>query len=714
MMRSLRLVPFRLLALFGIPFSLFLVGILGGSAQINAAGIEFQPLQPSSAQVSVSRNIARGLEYSHFRSQRLDQNLSSQIFDNYLKNLDNQRVYFLESDIQEFEKYRNRLDIALKSGQLDGAFAIYNRFQTRVVERLQFLLDTLDKDLEKLDLNSDEYILADREDQPWVKTQTGMDELWIKRLKSAVLNLKLSGSTLEEARETLTKRYQSQLNRTLKTKSEDVFQVFMNSVTGVYDPHTQYFSPRVSENFNIDMSLSLEGIGAVLQSDNDYTKVVRLVPAGPADKGGQLKPSDRIVGVGQGSSGEIVEVVGWRLEDVVDLIRGPKHSVVRLRIIPATAANETETRTISIVRDQVKLEEQAAQSQIIELNRNGQAYKLGIIEIPTFYADFRGMQAGDQNYRSTTRDVRKLLDNLQKEGIDGLIIDLRNNGGGSLQEAVSLTGLFIEKGPTVQVKTADQDVRILDDVDPEIVYTGPLAVLVNRMSASASEIFAAAIQDYGRGLIMGDQTFGKGTVQSVRNLNHGQLKITEAMFYRISGASTQHQGVSPDITFPTIIDTKQIGEDALPRALPWDRIKSVNYTPFASYESYMDKLQKRHEARMSNNPEFQLLLDEIAFVQEGRDQKRISLNETIRLKERDALQQRQLALANKRRALKGEPPFKTFKELEKFEEERAAESPTKQQEADFLARESGEILVDLIELNQQLVAKQPPQAATGR
>ncbi len=714
MMRSLRLVPFRLLALFGIPFSLFLVGILGGSAQINAAGIEFQPLQPSSAQVSVSRNIARGLEYSHFRSQRLDQNLSSQIFDNYLKNLDNQRVYFLESDIQEFEKYRNRLDIALKSGQLDGAFAIYNRFQTRVVERLQFLLDTLDKDLEKLDLNSDEYILADREDQPWVKTQTGMDELWIKRLKSAVLNLKLSGSTLEEARETLTKRYQSQLNRTLKTKSEDVFQVFMNSVTGVYDPHTQYFSPRVSENFNIDMSLSLEGIGAVLQSDNDYTKVVRLVPAGPADKGGQLKPSDRIVGVGQGSSGEIVEVVGWRLEDVVDLIRGPKHSVVRLRIIPATAANETETRTISIVRDQVKLEEQAAQSQIIELNRNGQAYKLGIIEIPTFYADFRGMQAGDQNYRSTTRDVRKLLDNLQKEGIDGLIIDLRNNGGGSLQEAVSLTGLFIEKGPTVQVKTADQDVRILDDVDPEIVYTGPLAVLVNRMSASASEIFAAAIQDYGRGLIMGDQTFGKGTVQSVRNLNHGQLKITEAMFYRISGASTQHQGVIPDITFPTIIDTKQIGEDALPRALPWDRIKSVNYTPFASYESYMDKLQKRHEARMSNNPEFQLLLDEIAFVQEGRDQKRISLNETIRLKERDALQQRQLALANKRRALKGEPPFKTFKELEKFEEERAAESPTKQQEADFLARESGEILVDLIELNQQLVAKQPPQAATGR
>lgn len=714
MMRSLRLVPFRLVAFFGIPFSLFLVGILGGSAQINAAGIEFEPLQPTSAQVSVSRNIARGLEYSHYRSQRLDQNLSSQIFDNYLKNLDNQRVYFLESDIQEFEKYRHRLDVALKSGKLDAPFAIYNRFQTRVVERLQFLLDNLNNNIEQLDLNSDDYILADREGQPWIKTQASMDELWTKRLKSAVLNLKLSGNTLEEARETLTKRYQSQLNRTLKTKSEDVFQVFMNSVTGVYDPHTQYFSPRVSENFNIDMSLSLEGIGAVLQSDNDYTKVVRLVPAGPADKGGQLKPSDRIVGVGQGTTGEIVEVVGWRLEDVVDLIRGPKHSVVRLRIIPATAANETETRVISIVRDQVKLEEQAAQSQVIEVKRNGQTYKLGLIEIPTFYADFRGMQAGDQNYRSTTRDVRKLLENLKKEGIDGLIIDLRNNGGGSLQEAVSLTGLFIEKGPTVQVKTADQDVRVLDDMDGDVAYTGPLAVLVNRMSASASEIFAGAIQDYGRGLIMGDQTFGKGTVQSVRNLSHGQLKITEAMFYRISGASTQHKGVVPDITFPTIIDTTQIGEDALPQALPWDQIKSVNYTPVASYERFLDQLVKRHEARMSDNPEFQLLLDEIAFIQEGRNKKHISLNEAVRLKERDTLQERQLALANKRRALKGEPPFKNFKELEKFEEERAAESPTKQREADFLARESGEILVDLIELNQQLVAEQRTSAAASR
>ena len=706
MMRSLRLVPFRLLALFGVPFGLFLVGVLGGAAQINAAGVQFEALQPTSAQVAASRNVARSLEYGHYRSQRLDENLSSKIFDNYLKNLDNQRLYFLASDIEEFEKYRNRLDVALKSGQLDAAFTIYNRFQTRAVERLQYLLSRLDKGLDKLSLTEKEYILVDREDQPWATSPQALDELWEKRLKSAVLGIKLSGKSLDEARDTLKKRYQSQLNKTLQTKSEDVFQAYMNAFTGVYDPHTQYFSPRVSENFNINMSLSLEGIGAVLQSDNDFTKVVRLVPAGPADKGGQLKPSDKIVGVGQGTDGEIVDVVGWRLEDVVDLIRGPKRSVVRLQVVAAGASNENDTKLISIVRDQVKLEEQAAQKQIIKVKRGEQEYKIGLIDIPTFYADFRGMQAGDPNYRSTTRDVRKLVEELKQEKVDGLIIDLRNNGGGSLQEAISLTGLFIKDGPTVQVKTADQEVRVYEDPDADIVYKGPLAVMVNRMSASASEIFAGAIQDYGRGLILGDQTFGKGTVQSVRNLVHGQLKITEAKFYRISGGSTQHKGVIPDVAFPTMIDTQEIGEDALPEALEWDKIKGVPFDPYGSFESLVNQLNQMHEARMSGSPEFQLLLDEISFIRDNREQKQVSLNEQERVKEKDQLQARQLAIANKRRVLKGEPVFKSFQELEDFEEQRASESPSKLREIDFLSRESGEILVDAIELNQQMVAKQ--------
>jgi len=706
MMRSLRLVPFRLLALFGVPFGLFLVGVLGGAAQINAAGVQFEALQPTSAQVAASRNVARSLEYGHYRSQRLDENLSSKIFDNYLKNLDNQRLYFLASDIEEFEKYRNRLDVALKSGQLDAAFTIYNRFQTRAVERLQYLLGRLDKGLDTLSLTEKQYILVDREDQPWATSPQALDELWEKRLKSAVLGIKLSGKSLDEARDTLKKRYQSQLNKTLQTKSEDVFQAYMNAFTGVYDPHTQYFSPRVSENFNINMSLSLEGIGAVLQSDNDFTKVVRLVPAGPADKGGQLKPSDKIVGVGQGTDGEIVDVVGWRLEDVVDLIRGPKRSVVRLQVVAAGASNENDTKLISIVRDQVKLEEQAAQKQIIKVKRGEQEYKIGLIDIPTFYADFRGMQAGDPNYRSTTRDVRKLVEELKQEKVDGLIIDLRNNGGGSLQEAISLTGLFIKDGPTVQVKTADQEVRVYEDPDADIVYKGPLAVMVNRMSASASEIFAGAIQDYGRGLILGDQTFGKGTVQSVRNLVHGQLKITEAKFYRISGGSTQHKGVIPDVAFPTMIDTQEIGEDALPEALEWDKIKGVPFDPYGSFESLVNQLNQMHEARMSGSPEFQLLLDEISFIRDNREQKQVSLNEQERVKEKDQLQARQLAIANKRRVLKGEPVFKSFQELEDFEEQRASESPSKLREIDFLSRESGEILVDAIELNQQMVAKQ--------
>ncbi len=706
MMRSLRLVPFRLLALFGLPFGLFLVGILGGAAQINAAGVQFEALQPTSAQVAASRNVARSLEYGHYRSQRLDETLSSKIFDSYLKNLDSQRLYFLASDIEEFEKYRNRLDVALKSGQLDAAFTIYNRFQTRMVERLQFLTSRLDKGLDNLDLSGQEYILIDREEQPWATSSKALDELWEKRLKSAVLGIKLSGKSLDEARDTLKKRYQSQLNKTLKTKSEDVFQVYMNAFTGVYDPHTQYFSPRVSENFNINMSLSLEGIGAVLQSDNDFTKVVRLVPAGPADKGGQLKPADKIVGVGQGAQGEIVDVVGWRLEDVVDLIRGPKRSVVRLQVVAAGASNENDTKLINIVRDQVKLEEQAAQKQILDVQRGDQQYKIGLIDIPTFYADFRAMQAGDPNYRSTTRDVRKLVEELKQEKVDGVIIDLRNNGGGSLQEAISLTGLFIKDGPTVQVKTADQEVRIYEDPDADIVYKGPLAVMVNRMSASASEIFAGAIQDYGRGLILGDQTFGKGTVQSVRNLVHGQLKITEAKFYRISGGSTQHKGVIPDIAFPTMINTQEIGEDALPEALEWDKIKGVPFDPYGTYETLASQLNQQHEARMSSSPEFQLLLDEISFIRDNREQKQISLNEKERIKEKEQLQARQLAIANKRRVLKGEPQFKNFAELEAFEEKRASESPSKLREVDFLSRESGEILVDAIELNQQMVAKQ--------
>ncbi|WP_250657704.1 carboxy terminal-processing peptidase [Alkalimarinus coralli] len=661
---------------------------------------DFQPLMPDKEQQAASIHVSRQLLLSHYRKQPIDRNLSERIFNKYLDSLDSQRIYFLASDIESFEPYRFRLDGALKTGQLSPGFNIYNTYEQRVIERLRYLLTMLDTGIDKLDFEKNESLLTDRKDSPWLTTKEEMDDLWRKRLKSAVLSLKLSGKTDKEILKTLKTRYESQLNRVLQTRSEDAFQAYMNAFTGVYDPHTTYFSPRTSENFNINMSLSLEGIGAVLQSDNEYTKVLRMVPAGPADKQGQLRPADRIVGVGQGKEGEIVDVVGWRLDEVVDLIRGPKHSIVRLEVIPAGNKDENQTKIINIVRDKVKLEEQAAQSQVMEVEKNGQKHRIGIIEIPAFYADFKAMQEGDPNYKSTTRDVKKLLKELEQEGIDGLVVDLRNNGGGSLQEANMLTGLFIEEGPTVQIRNS-RGVDVLKDPDPELVYGGPLVVLVNRMSASASEIFAGAIQDYGRGVVMGSQTFGKGTVQSVRSLNHGQIKITQAKFYRVSGASTQHKGVIPDIELPSTIDKTEIGEDALPEALPWDAIDPVEHTKYTSTSDVLSQLKARHEQRFNATEEYKLLLEQIEFLNERRAATTLSLNEAERTKLKTELDQKQLELVNKSRAIKGEKPFKSIEEKEEHDDQLAA-NPEKDKELDFIAKESAEVILDLIEFNQRV------------
>ena len=661
----------------------------------------FEPLTPNKDQQAASIHVSRQLLLSHYRKQAIDKNLSERIFENYLDTLDSQRIYFLTSDIESFEPYRFRLDGALKTGQLDPGFNIYNTYEKRVIERLQYLISMINDGIDKLDFKKDESLLTDRKEQPWLTSKVELDDLWRKRLKSAVLALKLNDKTDEEIVKSLKTRYESQLNRVLQTRSEDAFQAYMNAFTGVYDPHTTYFSPRTSENFNINMSLSLEGIGAVLQSDNEYTKVLRLVPAGPAAKQGQLSPADRIVGVGQGKDGDVVDVVGWRLDEVVDLIRGPKHSIVRLEVIPSGSQDENHTKIINISRDKVKLEEQAAQSQIIDLEKDGKKHRIGIIDLPAFYADFKAMQEGDPNYRSTTRDVKKLLKDLEEEGIDGLVIDLRNNGGGSLQEANMLTGLFIKEGPTVQIRNSRNRVDVMKDPDPEIVYDGPLVVLVNRMSASASEIFAGAIQDYGRGVIMGSQTFGKGTVQSVRSLNHGQIKITQAKFYRVSGGSTQHKGVMPDILLPSVIDKTEIGEDSLPEALPWDAIAPVEHTKYTSTVDTLDQLLIRHDTRFHATPDYKLLLEQIAFLNERRDNKTLSLNEVERKQLKLTLDTKQLELINKSRAIKGEEPYASMDEKEKADEVLAA-NPKKEKELDYVAQESSEVILDLIELNQRL------------
>jgi len=468
----------------------------------------------------------------------------------------------------------------------------------------------------------------------------------------------------------LAKRYRNQQKVALRNRSEDAFQTFINAFAATFDPHTQYFSPRTSTNFNINMSLSLEGIGAVLQSDEDATKIVRLVPAGPADKSGALKPSDIISAVGQGDTGPMIEVVGWRLDDVVELIRGPKESTVRLAVQDADAENG-ETKLVTIVRNTIKLEEQAAQASVITVEEGERARRIGVIEIPTFYLDFKGQQDRDPNYRSTTKDVRKLVNRLTEGGIDGLVVDLRNNGGGSLQEADTLTSLFIPSGPTVQVKTSRSTPTIYRNDDNNVIYGGPMAVLVNRLSASASEIFAGAMQDYGRAIVVGSQTFGKGTVQTMIPLNRGQLKLTAAKFYRVSGQSTQHQGVIPDIDFPSLFDMENIGESTLDGAMPWDVIDAVRYAPYSELRTHVRDLQANHLARTGDDPHFNYYRALMAKAEEKSGRTSFSLNEGQRRQEKQQDDAWRLELENILRAATGKPVAKTLDQLEELQEAEA-------------------------------------------
>ncbi|MBQ0761375.1 carboxy terminal-processing peptidase [Marinobacter psychrophilus] len=663
----------------------------------------YQPVAPTIDQARANILIARQLQFTHFRDLRVSDALSGDIFDTYLKYLDGQKVYLTQDDLDGFVDIRDNLGSALRTGKLQPGFDIYNLVQIRIIERLHFALNLLDQGVGNLDFGGNDSILLDRSDSDWVANSVRLDELWTKRIKNAVLAQRLNGSDDDTLTDTLRQRYEAQLKRAYQARSEDAFQAYMNAFAGMWDPHTSYFSPRTSENFNINMSLSLEGIGAVLQGDNEYTKVVRLVPGGPAFQQGQLQPADRIVSVTQ--EGETpVNVIGWRLDEVVDLIRGPRDSVVTLEVIPSGAADETTTKAIAIKRDQVKLEEQSASKKVIELDRNGQSYKVGAITIPTFYADFQAMQAGDRNYKSTTRDVRRLLEELQAEGVEGLVIDLRNNGGGALHEANDLVGLFIDSGPTVQIRNANNDVQILNDEDPDVAFKGPMVVLVNRMSASASEIFAGAIQDYGRGLVVGSQTFGKGTVQAVRPLNHGQLKITQSKFYRVSGGSTQHKGVMPDIEIPSRIDNTLIGEDALDHALPWDQIDAVDHTQYFDFSNIIDELRLRHDKRFDASPEFSLLQQEIDFLKQQRQQNSVSLNMDERQQQHKQIERTRLTIANARRELIGETPFDSMEELDDWQDLQAADLNSNDEETDFVIREGGQIMADMLELDRRTAA----------
>ena len=628
------------------------------------------------SQQQTFQDVIGNLRQYHYRDLKLDDNFSKNFFDAYLEDLDPGRQIFLKGDIDTFSKFQSSFDEMFRKGDLSIPYQIYDVYKSRLTQNLQRQIDRLDDSALKLTFTSSEFVETDRENSPWPKTIGELEKLWEKRADLGVLNLVLAGKEEKEARETVVKRYKNQLRRIEQQQDDDVYEIFVNAVTGLYGPHTNYLGPRESENFDIQMRLSLEGIGAVLQSEDEYVKVVRLVFGGPAQKQGQLKASDRIIGVAQGATGEMVDVVGWRLDEVVDLIRGDKGSTVVLNVLGANSAADEVAQKVRIVRDEVKLEDQAAKKAVIEVDGVKGKQKIGVINLPAFYSDFRGYQSRDPEYRSSTRDVAKLIKELQQEGVEGLVLDLRNNGGGSLREATQLTDLFIERGPVVQIRSASRRVDTSQRAKRPPLYNGPLVVLINRLSASASEIFAGAIQDYGRGVIVGSQSFGKGTVQTLGDLKFGKIKLTQSTFYRVSGDSTQHRGVLPDITMPDLFLKDEVGESTYDGALPWTQIPKARYKPVGSVKPYIPILSSNSDTRKAKDPDIQYLIDRRELNKSNQKRTQVSLNKAKRLEERDRRQLESMTIENRRRVAEGEMPLKDLSAYRKWlddEEERLKE-----------------------------------------
>lgn len=594
-------------------------------------------LKPKAVFGKEARVISYILDNNHYRKIKLNDSLSAAILDRYITELDNSKSYFLASDIRSFDRYKFAIDDLTRNENVTPAFEIYKVFRLRYKERMDYVMNTLVK--MNHDYTVDEYYETDRDKSPWANSTAELNELWRKIIKSQALSLKLAGKKPDEITETLKGRYERFNKSFSQFNSEDVFTIYMNAITESYDPHTNYLSPKQSDLFKQQMSLSLEGIGAQLQAENDYTKVVKILPGGDAQKSGKVNVNDLIIGVAQGKDGEMVDVVGWRLDDVVKLIKGPKGTTVRLLILPAKTGVNGPAQEVVLVRDKIKLEDQAAKKEIINYPINGRSAKLGVISLPSFYMDYEAYQKGDPNYRSTTRDVKKLIGELKTEGVEGIVMDLRNNGGGSLPEAVDLTGLFIKEGPVVQVKNSTNRIEVLPDDNKEVYYSGPLVVLTNRFSASASEIFAGAIQDYQRGVVVGESTFGKGTVQTVLDLSRfindkepvGELKLTFQKFYRVTGSSTQHKGVSPDINLPSAFNADEYGESAYSSALPWDVIKPANFQKVTEVnDRVIAGLNKAYTERMKFDASLKKYIAETHELKKNLQTTRVSLNETKR------------------------------------------------------------------------------------
>lgn len=652
-------------------------------------------LKPIEIQSKTAIEIVNQLSQYHYRKQELNDSLSSRFLDEYLQTLDSSKNFFIASDIAEFDKYRKTFDDDFKAGKLNNGFSIYHRFGERFTARLTKVIAMLDDKNITFTFDTDETFTADRKDASWPLTLADADKLWMQHLKASLLSSMLSGKSLEESRTTLRKRYATQLRYFKQQTSEEVFSLIMNSLTTLFDPHTNYLSPDNSQNFATSMTNKFEGIGAELKTDEDYTKVARLIPASPAEKQGQLKPNDKIVGVAQGEKGEFEDIIGWRLTDVVKKIKGPKGTIVRLEVIAADPTI-TEHKIISIKRDTIQLEDQKAKKSILNIKNGTQTLKLGVIDIPVFYGNFDAEA-------SVGRDVYRLMQELRQENVDGLIVDLRDNGGGSLPEAATLTNLFINPGPVVQIRQGEVVNRDVRATTPA-VYRGPLIVLINRFSASASEIFAGAIQDYGRGLVVGSTTWGKGSVQSYMPIEKGEghIKLTQATFYRVSGDSTQHRGVIPDIELPSLVNTKELGESSYDNALPWDQVRPAPHDIYNNIGAILPALKTAHNERVKADPEFVYVQQQAALYEELNSKKSVSLKLSTRQQEQKLIEQRTLAIENQKRKAKGEAVYANYadykaKELKKDEDESA--EPKKKElepEKDPYLVETGKILGDFI------------------
>jgi carboxyl-terminal processing protease len=673
-------------------------------------------IKPDEQQGLVCKEVVALIENYNYKKIQLNDSISSLILDKYIKSLDPSKYYFLASDIKDFDQFRSTLDDDFRNGDLSAPFYIFNVYLKRYNEWVEVSLANLKN---KHNYNSNDTYVYDREKLPWVASRAAMDEVWQKRLKYEMINLQIAGTAEAKNIETLNKRYQNLKSQVTKINNQDVFQTLMDALTETIDPHTNYFNPSNAAAFNEDMARSFDGIGARLSLENEVVKIAEIIPGGPAFKSKLLSAGDRIVAVAQGA-GEFEDIIGWRIDNSVAKIKGPKGTTVRLKVIPVGQELSAKPVIISLVREKIILEDQSAKKTVKTVQSNGKPYKIGVISVPAFYADFKAASAGDPNYKSTTRDVRLLIDTLKnRDKVDAIVMDLRSNGGGSLVEAIDLTGLFIDRGPVVQVKDLKGRIEVTEDTNPGVAWDGPFGVMVDRLSASASEIFAGAIQDYGRGIIMGTQTYGKGTVQSSIDLNKllnpsmlqklaslinknavvkvgdekaapqlGQINLTMAKFYRVNGSSTQHKGVMPDVVFPSIYPLDKIGEDTEPSALPWDVIPKSNFKPVADLSAVKTTLVNRHKERMKSSLDYKILNQDIAEMQKRDKETSITLNQAKLKAERDSLEAKSLAQTNQVRASRGLPLVKKGDKIKKEEA------------YDFIEDESLKIMVDLIEMKK--------------